>query len=265
MSGFLQVTLHPTRKAVQDERTADNGNPEHTGRKIFAFHFEHDTFIQTEMGDLLMNDIQISENKEELTLTTIDIADMMEMPHWQILRKLDGTKKIKGIIQILGDNKIVVTDYFIPSTYLSEQNKEMPCYKVTRMGCEFLANKFNGEKGIVFTARYVKRFHDMEQALKKPHPAITEKDPFEHWEIRWKHETETWKLSIILERFGWTRKFLYHKILVELSDLHNLRAIEKAYYASYGYPPEYALDLLDFNRDLNDTATRYINYLLIEE
>lgn len=271
MSGFLQVTLHPTRKAVQDERTADNGNPEHTGRKIFAFHFEHDTFIQTEMGDLLMNDIQISENKEELTLTTIDIADMMEMLHWQILRKLDGTKKIKGIIQILGDNKIVVTDYFIPSTYLSEQNKEMPCYKVTRMGCEFLANKFNGEKGIVFTARYVKRFHDMEQALKKPHPAITEKDPFEHWEIRWKHETETWfsknnwKLSIILERFGWTRKFLYHKILVELSDLHNLRAIEKAYYASYGYPPEYALDLLDFNRDLNDTATRYINYLLIEE
>lgn len=271
MSGFLQVTLHPTRKAVQDERTADNGNPEHTGRKIFAFHFEHDTFIQTEMGDLLMNDIQISENKEELTLTTIDIADMMEMPHWQILRKLDGTKKIKGIIQILGDNKIVVTDYFIPSTYLSEQNKEMPCYKVTRMGCEFLANKFNGEKGIVFTARYVKRFHDMEQALKKPHPAITEKDPFEHWEIRWKHETETWfsknnwKLSIILERFGWTRKFLYHKILVELSDLHNLRAIKKAYYASYGYPPEYALDLLDFNRDLNDTATRYINYLLIEE
>ena len=188
-----------------------------------------------------------------------------------IAHKLDGTKKIKGIIQILGDNKIVVTDYFIPSTYLSEQNKEMPCYKVTRMGCEFLANKFNGEKGIVFTARYVKRFHDMEQALKKPHPEIPEKDPFEHWEIRWKHETETWfsknnwKLSIILERFGWTRKFLYHKILVELSDLHNLRAIEKAYYASYGYPPEYALDLLDFNRDLNDTATRYINYLLIEE
>lgn len=68
-----------------------------------------------------MNDIQISENKEELTLTTIDIADMMEMPHWQILRKLDGTKKIKGIIQILGDNKIVVTDYLYRlHTYLNK-------------------------------------------------------------------------------------------------------------------------------------------------
>lgn len=33
------------------------------------------------------------------------------------------------------------------------------------MGCEFLANKFIGEKGIIFTARYVKKFHEMEQAI----------------------------------------------------------------------------------------------------
>ena len=33
------------RKAVQDERTADNGDPEHTGRKIFAVYFEHNYFI----------------------------------------------------------------------------------------------------------------------------------------------------------------------------------------------------------------------------
>lgn len=218
-----------------------------------------------------MNDIQISENKEELTLTTIDIADMMEMPHWQILRKLDGTKKIKGIIQILGDNKIVVSDYFIPSTYLSEQNKEMPCYKVTRMGCEFLANKFNGEKGIVFTARYVKRFHDMEQALKKPQPEIPEKDPFAHWSIVKKIESgkwfnkNNWKLKIICDRFGWTRKFLYHKILVELSDLHNLELVEKFYTVTYGHKPEYKMDLLDYSKELAGTATRYINYLLVEE
>lgn len=42
---ILQVTLHPTRKAVRDERTADNGNPEHTGREVFTVYFEHDTFI----------------------------------------------------------------------------------------------------------------------------------------------------------------------------------------------------------------------------
>jgi hypothetical protein len=28
------------------------------------------------------------------------------------------------------------------------------------MGCELLANKLTGEKGILFTAKYVKRFKD---------------------------------------------------------------------------------------------------------
>nr|DAU09554.1 MAG TPA: regulatory protein [Caudoviricetes sp.] len=63
------------------------------------------------------------------TITTLEICEMLEMKHWQILRKLDGTKKVNGIIKILGDNKIVVSDYFIPSTYMTEQRREMPCYK----------------------------------------------------------------------------------------------------------------------------------------
>ncbi|MCD3196274.1 phage antirepressor Ant [Clostridium botulinum C/D] len=40
------------------------------------------------------------------------------------------------------------------------------------MGCEFLANKFNGEKGILFTAKYVERFNEMEEKqnqFKLPH------------------------------------------------------------------------------------------------
>lgn len=110
-----------------------------------------------------------SENGTKKTITTLEIAEMMELPHWQILRKLDGQEKdgehVKGIMEILGDNNIVVTNYFISSSYLTEQNKEMPCYNVTKMGCDFLANKFTGEKGIVFTARYVKRFREMEQNL----------------------------------------------------------------------------------------------------
>lgn len=103
------------------------------------------------------------------TITTLEIAEMMELPHYEILKKLEGTTnpdgsvKQVGIIPTLGKGKIPVTDYFIKSTYLTAQNKEMPCYKVTKLGCHFLANKFNGEKGILFTARYVKRFDEMER------------------------------------------------------------------------------------------------------
>lgn len=208
----------------------------------------------------------------EQTITTLEIAEMMEMKHWQILRKLDGTKKVKGIIQILNDNKIVVVDYFIKSTYTDDKGEERPCYKVTKLGCDFLANKFSGEKGIVFTARYVKRFADMEQHItSQAHPVLSEPTPFDSWSIAKKPEKgkwfseNNWKLKIILDRFGWTRKFLYHKILSELSDLYNLSVEEKAYVLTYGHAPEYKLDLLDHNKKMRKTATDYINYLLTEE
>lgn len=117
----------------------------------------------------LMTKDEIGFENNTNTITTLEIAEMMELEHWQILRKLEGTKnqdgstKQVGIIQILTNNKIVVSDYFIPSTYKDASGKENKCYKVTKMGCDFLANKFNGEKGIIFTARYVKRFDEMER------------------------------------------------------------------------------------------------------
>jgi Rha family phage regulatory protein len=211
----------------------------------------------------------------EQTITTLEIAEMMEVKHWQILRKLDGTKKVKGIIQILSDNKIVVADFFQESSYTDEQGKERPCYKVTKLGCDFLANKFNGEKGIVFTARYVKRFADMEKAIKKPQVALPKKDDlFADCYISKQQldasrgawfRKNNWKLKIIMEQFGWTRKFLYHKILVELSDIYDLELEEKFYVQRFGYRPEYKLDLLDGSKSLARLATGYINYLLTEE
>ena len=103
-------------------------------------------------------------------ITTLEIADMLEMKHYKILEKLEGTKdgKTKGIIKILTDHKIVVSDYFILSTYKDNSGKENKCYLVTKLGCDFLANKFTGEKGILFTAKYVKKFDEMEQAIKNP-------------------------------------------------------------------------------------------------
>lgn len=101
------------------------------------------------------------------TITTLEIAEMMEMEHWELLRKLDGRTKrdgthTKGYVEILNDNHLVVVDFFMKSSYLDSKGEERPCYKVTKLGCDFLANKLNGEKGVLFTARYVKRFHDME-------------------------------------------------------------------------------------------------------
>lgn len=99
------------------------------------------------------------------TITTVEIAEMMEMRHYQVLEKLEGTKRSKGIIEVLGNHEIMVSKYFIESSYKDSSGKENKCYLVTRLGCDFLANKFTGEKGILFTAKYVERFNEMEHRI----------------------------------------------------------------------------------------------------
>lgn len=107
-----------------------------------------------------MNEIvNVNERK---TITTLEIAEMMGMKHYQILEKLEGTKTVNGIIPTLNHHNIMVVDYFIEDSYLDKKGENRKCYEVTKLGCDFLANKFTGEKGILFTAKYVKRFRDME-------------------------------------------------------------------------------------------------------
>lgn len=96
------------------------------------------------------------------TLTTLEVAEMMEVEHKRLIRKLEGDKDRKGYIQILTEAQMGLSDFFILSSYKDSSGKENKCYEVTRLGCDFLANKSTGEKGVVFTARYVKRFNEME-------------------------------------------------------------------------------------------------------
>lgn len=106
------------------------------------------------------------------TITTLEVAEMMEVEHYKVLRKLEGDKERKGYVQVLTDSQMGVSDYFTPSTYKDASGKENKCYNVTKLGCDFLANKFTGEKGILFTARYVKRFDEMERGqLPKDFPS----------------------------------------------------------------------------------------------
>lgn len=105
---------------------------------------------------------------ENKTITSLEVAEMMEIRHGEVLRKLEGDKSVKGIIPTLTEHNFVSSDYFTESTYTDTSGKENKCYLITKLGCDFLANKFTGEKGILFTAKYVKRFRDMEQLITEP-------------------------------------------------------------------------------------------------
>lgn len=105
--------------------------------------------------------------KNNNTITTLEIAEMMELTHAKVIRKLEGDKSHIGIIPVLTETQMGVSDYFIQSSYIDASGKENKCYLVTKLGCDFLANKFTGEKGILFTAKYVKRFAEMEKTIRE--------------------------------------------------------------------------------------------------
>ena len=102
--------------------------------------------------------------KNVKTIPSYEVAKMMERPHWKVLNMIEGKAGEIGISKVLTDNDFVVSDYFIESTYKDASGKQNKCYECTKMGCEMLANKMTGEKGILFTARYVKKFNEMEEA-----------------------------------------------------------------------------------------------------
>ena len=117
-----------------------------------------------------MNELEVYDQKQnKVTIDSREIAKMVGIEHADLIKKLEGTSKIIGIIPTLRKGNFTVSEYFIESSYKTEgNNKTYKCYLFTKMGCEFIANKFNGEKGILFTATYVKRFNEMEIVLSNP-------------------------------------------------------------------------------------------------
>ena len=80
----------------------------------------------------------------EQTLDSREVAEMIGKTHANLL------KDIRRYCTQLGEVKIDLSDFFKESAYRTEQGKELPCYNVTKKGCEFIANKLTGTKGTEF-------------------------------------------------------------------------------------------------------------------
>lgn len=80
-------------------------------------------------------------------------------------------RDIQGYIDVLssgGQPNFGPSEFFIESSYINSQNKEMPCYLLTKKGCDMVANKMTGEKGVLFTAAYVTAFEQMRKHIELP-------------------------------------------------------------------------------------------------
>ena len=114
----------------------------------------------------LVNILTNDEGKEVPVIDSREVAEMMGKKHEDIMKAIKGSGKNLGLIPTLTKGNFPVVNYFIESSYIDAKGEERRCYLVTKMGCEMLGNKQQGEKGILFTAKYVERFNQMEEVLK---------------------------------------------------------------------------------------------------
>ncbi len=116
-----------------------------------------------------MDQLKVVSLEGKLVTESREVAEMVDQQHKELLRT------VRSYIGILTGAGLRSLDFFIPHTYQDAKKEIRPCFLLTRKGCDMVANKMTGDKGVLFTAAYVTQFEEMEKQLLAPRP-LSEKE-----------------------------------------------------------------------------------------
>ncbi|MDZ5609659.1 Rha family transcriptional regulator [Bacillus pseudomycoides] len=106
--------------------------------------------------------LQVINQDGRLLVDSREVAEMIGKRHTDLLRS------IENYIKILENAKLRSQNFFVEDNYTTEgNNKIYKRYLLTRKGCDMVANKLTGERGVLFTAAYVMKFEQMEQQIQR--------------------------------------------------------------------------------------------------
>ena len=108
-----------------------------------------------------------NENNTVVYLDSRLVAELAGKGHNDLL------KDLRQYNTYLQRGKIPTTDFWVEDTYKGRNGKTLPCYQISKKGCEFIQHKMTGQKGAIFTAKYINAFHDMgerQALLHQPQP-----------------------------------------------------------------------------------------------
>ena len=121
-----------------------------------------------------MNALKVFNFNHVDVVDSRDVAEMVGKRHDHLIRDISGYIKIMA-----GDthpksggsgneHKIAPSDFFIPHVYQDSTGRTLPCYLLTKKGCDMVANKMTGEMGGLFTAAYVTAIERMRERQAGP-------------------------------------------------------------------------------------------------
>ena len=111
-------------------------------------------------------DVFFKAEMKEYVVDSRQVAEMTGKEHKNLLRDIAGYIETMTKSDKISQLKIEPSDFFIESTF-ENRGKQYPCYLLTKKGCDMVANKMTGEKGVLFTAAYVTAFEEMREHIEK--------------------------------------------------------------------------------------------------
>lgn len=156
-----------------------------------------------------MKELIIKKTENGLVADSRDVAKLMGVRHYNLLRDIRKYITVLSQPSILSDGAITgIEGFFIEKwTTPSTGNKSTRYYELTRKGCDMVANKMTGEKGILFTAAYIERFYAMEEEIRN---------------LRIK------QLENRLERYETSSSMPYKYVLMDVKNFLKLRVCESS-------------------------------------
>ena len=108
--------------------------------------------------------IQIEVVNGKPSVTSLQIAEHFGKEHFHVMRD------IRAILE--ADEDGFGASNFGLSSYLTEQNKEMPMYVMSKDGFVLLVMGYNGPEAMRMKKTYIARFNEMEEQLRSSSPAL---------------------------------------------------------------------------------------------
>lgn len=114
-----------------------------------------------------MNNLTIRKENGALWAESREVAEMVGKRHDHLVRDIRGYIAVLSTDPNFGGSNTKPnfgpSDFFLESNYMDTTGRTLPCFLISKKGCEMVANKLTGEKGVLFTAMYVTRFNEMEE------------------------------------------------------------------------------------------------------
>lgn len=192
-----------------------------------------------------MKQLQILNQDGKLLVDSREVSQMTGKRHDHLIRDIDG------YVSILNQNPNLGADnFFVEGTYEAGTGKSYKCYLLTRKGCDMVANKMTGEKGVLFTAAYVTQFEEMERKLKESHQLpTTYKEALLQLvkQVEQNEKLQTENLVLVQQTKELKPKASYYDMVLQNKSLLSVSKIAK----------DYGMSAIALNKKLHELGVQY--------